>query len=596
MNKRLAISLLLLLSSCAGENSNEHRVAIQLMNDFQYARQANEGVRKHNIFTNGDTLIRNKRKRALVQHSPGQIAFFVKLDKRPVLKLFPHIRQLRNAPKGMVRVRSDYPSSLERSFPVQWNQPIEMDLQEFEGRTAAIEFSAKTNRRKGFKNPVYWINPVTEGTVAENKQPPQEAIQDFQKRHRNDNLLIVIFDAATASHFGCYGYSKPTTPFVDSFAAESVLWENAFTQAVYTIASTGTLLTGQYPNVHQVIGHGMALNEKFKTMTEALRDAGFRTALFTGNNYASPKIGYGQGFEQVSMPQDGLVRANDFVKPVTRWLDENRDRPFFAYIHFREPHYPFTSPPEYLRQFRTDLDFQLPITDNKLQRDEEERRKITAAYDANLAFVDREFSRILQHLKQRGLMEKTIIMLLSDHGEAFWQHRVQGHNYSLYEEVMRIPLIMRFPREEGLRGVRRKQPAGTLQIFPTVAEIFQLSTRNLRWPSPSLVPVILRNDAIAQEFIFSQAAGQKGYAVRSAEFKYIRYAKREYDEMFLLKEDPKETRNRIGEYPIVAGYCRLALEKILKEMRSSAQKAPQPETVVVDKEWEEQLRTLGYLQ
>jgi arylsulfatase A-like enzyme len=442
-----------------------------------------------------------------------------------------------------------------------------------------------------------WIDPRVEQRFVTSNDPT-DLLKKFRERHARDNVLIFLFDAVNVSHVGCYGSSTGTTPYMDAVASEGIVWEQAFTPAVYTIASTGSLFTGLHPMEHGVLVHTDSLPDPFTTLAEMFRAGGYETGLFSGTGYASPVFGYGQGFNKVWIPKAPVIDAKEFVPVLSDWITKSKEDPFFGYIHFREPHYPFQPPKEFLKRFNASLDFRLPITDNSINRSDEEKRNMIAAYNANLAYVDQQFGRILEVLRSQGLYDRTILVLISDHGEAFWEHGMQGHNASVYEEMIRIPMIMRIPRESAIQGTRRTQIVENTALFPTFLDLFSFSAKQIRPLRKSLLPLLLNKDAEPPEpVLFSQTAGRGSFGIRTPRFKFIeRRPERLQDELYDLSTDPGERNNLLQKHPILGAYFKTVFQKRYKEWEKSlALIQTLKKKAVIDQETEEQLRALGYI-
>jgi arylsulfatase A-like enzyme len=571
-----------------------------LVRDFAYAEQVNFVHPRDEAFSKGYERIAQKNLETLVQKQPGSISFTLRLFQDPVLKYSVLFDARKFSDLDLfVTVESDYPKKNVRNFKPALNRVNRVDLTGFQNRVIKISFSASSRNLRRLGGVVHWVDPVVEGNRPVMNQD-QDRLQAFREREKQSNLMIFLFDAANASHVGAYGYSRRTTPVIDSIAATGVLWKNAFSQAVSTLASTGTLFTGVLPDVHHVLHKPTALHERFKTMAECFRDNGFETAIFTANPNASGMAGYDQGFNYVwEEHSGGPVSAREMVPFVNTWLDRVRNRQFFAYIHFREPHEPYDPPPEALAKFTSAPDFKLPYFEAFRPPDEADGiQKVITAYDANLSFGDEEFGRIIQRLKENGLFEKTIILIIADHGEAFWAHGKQGHNSQVYDDMIHIPMIMRFPRSADLQGVKPERLVGTIDLFPTFADLFQFSRKGVHLSGESLLPILVHRDNDPDRMIVSQTSSQDAYSLRSSEFKYICYpSQKNPPEFYHLTLDPGEKDNAIADYPVLSSYYRETLLKVIehsKSLKALVNSGPE-RTAVIDTETEEELRALGYV-
>ena len=592
MKKSLFLLSVLLVSGCGHKEFDSSKSVQRLIGDFLFAEQT---IRMDDpTFAVRSEKIGLKRYPCIVQHGNGRISFYVQLKEEPKLEYTLHwAGQPGSDPDARIVVETDFPDFFQREYRPKFGVREQIDLIEFQARAVRISFSADNP----LTVPILWVEPTVEQTVRKNPvgQTTLAAVENLRQRQRNHNVLIFLLDAARPLHFGSYGYSKPTTPTIDVLAREGVIFENAFTQAVYTIASTGSLFTGLYPDVHQVLYRKNKLPDQFKTMAEYLQEVGFRTDMFSANGFGGPNFGYGQGFTKVWKLWYNPSMANAFVPAVTSWLKEVSNRRFFGYVHFREPHEPYRPPAEYLARFNTDLSFE-PLKPPRPWTDEE-KKKMVAAYDANLAYVDEQLGRILEYMRTAGLMERTVIFILSDHGESFWEHGARGHDTQVYEEMIRIPFIVRFPNEAVLQGVRKSQMVGTIDVLPTLMDLYGISQRGVHIDGRSILPLLVNDNHGGDRFLITRTNfEQAAYSLRTSSFKFIYHLKPLPDELYLLDSDPDERNNLSEIYPILASFYRTELRKRLQQMdRSKRFLRVTTEQAIIDPETEESLRALGYV-
>lgn len=534
----------------------------------------------------------------LIQIRPGRIQFYVPLLESPVF--YYSFSGGRNA---VIEITKDFPEPLTKKYIAKEGRLNKIRLEQFEN--AIVGITLRVNPTKRFFGEIDWGSPRIE-SFSVSKPVENSRLKEFRKKHRKNNVLLILLDALNPFHLGCYRYDLATSPVIDSMAAQGVLWEQAVAQASYTYASTGSLLTGLYPDALFALSIRGVLHPGFKTMAESFREAGFRTAFFTSNPNASPPIGHGQGFETIwnfNEDRDALgkdaVLAEEFVGPVKRWLDQVRFQQFFAYLHIREPHTPYHPPLQYRARFLDDPDVSLPQGDHIYRASLEERSLLTAAYDANLAYADAQLGKIIEHLKFRGLNDNTILIVISDHGEALWEHGHFGHYWPLYEEVIRIPLIIRFPQEQSLRGMRRKELAGSIDLFPTFADLFGFSQKEMAFHGKSLLSDLFSSHSPKDRPLLTRT-DKTTFSVRTLNFKYIHdfASGSSHDELYLIHNDPSETQNVLANYPITASYLRMFLKKNRDEMKNFRirRKVPEEEAAVLDEESKKQLKALGYVE
>jgi arylsulfatase A-like enzyme len=282
------------------------------------------------------------------------------------------------------------------------------------------------------------------------------------------NVVFVTIDTLRADHLGCYGYPRPTSPFIDGLASEGTLCKDASASASWTKPSTGTLFTGLHPSRHGALYHGSLLHvpDGKQTLAEAFRSHGYVTAGFVANPNLKRVFAFDRGFDVYfdSPVEDTVTLAcirgtwfgrllmeflrhqfnwnyeNDCVRmnsEVLAWLEKNRQQRFFLYLHYIDPHIPYDPPARYRDEFAQDHGTAL--------FNERKRRVGIDLYDGEIRYCDEAVKALVAKLREYGLWEDTLLVLTSDHGEEFFEHGVLGHGFSLYQEVVRVPLILRGP-------------------------------------------------------------------------------------------------------------------------------------------------------
>ena len=288
------------------------------------------------------------------------------------------------------------------------------------------------------------------------------------------DIYIVLSDACQASHLGTYGYGRNTSPHIDAFAREAVVYENAYTNAVFTRASVSTLFTGFYPDRHKVRLLQNFLPKKLLTLPEYLKAKGYATSIIA-SNFASiaPGCGFSQGvdaFIHISAKHNAPKGISIFSQ-FRNWLAKTPPV-HFSYMHYIHPHFPKVPPEDFPVSFRPDgkkvtLGRMNSLTTRRKTRiapDAGELQEITDGYDASIAWVDSEFGKTLSLLREKKLYDDSMIIFLADHGEALGEHGVMGHTSNVYDETSRVPLIIKYPKRMNLQG-RVYQLAELADIF-----------------------------------------------------------------------------------------------------------------------------------
>lgn len=315
------------------------------------------------------------------------------------------------------------------------------------------------------------------------------------------NVVLISVDMLRPDHLGCYGYGRDTSPNIDRLAAEGTLFENAISTTSWTLPAHAALLTGLNDSVHGCIDTNTRLDSERTTLTERLYEVGYETAGIYSGPYLHPVFGLAQGFEVytdcTSYPQlsDSTARGigtvdgpdiwqashRDVTSPrvyeaARAWLVRQRERPFFLFVHLWDVHYDFVPPPPYDRMF--DLDYAGPVTGDKFLFDQwingrmpaDDLDHLVALYDGEIAWTDVHIGRILDDLDELGIQDSTIVVLVADHGTEFFEHGEKSHRKTLFDKVIRIPMIVRYPGGVPA-GQRIATQVSIIDVVPTIAEL-----------------------------------------------------------------------------------------------------------------------------
>lgn len=298
------------------------------------------------------------------------------------------------------------------------------------------------------------------------------------------NILLISIDTLRADHLGCYGYTPPTSPNVDRFAGESVLFETAVAHAPSTESSHASIFTSLLPTQHGAFrSRKMAISRDVVTMAELLKKAGFRTVSFNGGGQLASHYGFSRGFEIYESTPDGFSQKVDEAK---RWITEHTGERFFMFLHSYEVHAPYTPSAAHLEPFDRDYAGKLPdrtghrllidVNEGRRSIDEADLRHIVATYDGEIRSMDEAFGELHAFLKGSGLLDDTLVLFTSDHGEEFGEHGLVGrHSNTLHDELLRVPLIVRFPGARYAATRVTRQVRG-IDILPTVVEWLELES------------------------------------------------------------------------------------------------------------------------
>ena len=287
----------------------------------------------------------------------------------------------------------------------------------------------------------------------------RRAVDQPRAEGRKPNIVVYLIDALRADRVSCYGYRRATTPHIDEFASSSLVFTGAQAQTSWTRPAVASVFTGLLPQQHRAIDKKDALPESATTLAELLSGAGYESSAVISNGNVSQIYGFSQGFSYFKYLQEveigeHVVRSEDVNDAVFSWLDEARgEDPFFLYIHTVDPHLPYAPPANTRRVFAPEVsDHSIGSVEavNKVAAD---RHLVTPAlieqlndlYDGEVAANDASFGELMAGLTERGLVENTVIVVLSDHGEEFFDHQGWTHGNTLHAEMLDVPLIIRIP-------------------------------------------------------------------------------------------------------------------------------------------------------
>ncbi len=304
-------------------------------------------------------------------------------------------------------------------------------------------------------------------------------------RGEKPNVLVLLMDTLRADRFGCYGNANDLTPRMDSVAARGVRFDRARTVASYTWPSTASLFTGLYPHAHGVLGNGQAvLVDRVETMAELFSAAGYTTGAFVANPLISRAGNFQQGFETfVNAPS---VRARALNERVLHWLDGREEAALLTYVHYFDPHNPYNAPPghepddlrpdyaqrdiasvPHLERTYADVTWDgKQIRDFQLQNNGNRRD-----YDAEVLYQDAAVGELLDAFAERGLLDDTLVVLMSDHGEEFFEHGRPFHGPNLYDESLFIPMILAGYGPSALEPDVVERPVLITDVLPTLCDL-----------------------------------------------------------------------------------------------------------------------------
>ncbi len=485
------------------------------------------------------------------------------------------------------------------------------------------------------------------------------------------NVLVIVWDTVRADHLSVYGYDRPTTPHLEAFAKDARVYENAWSPGIWTLAAHASVFTGLPVESTGADERWMWLDSHHQTLAEQFGDHGYDTFAFSANALLARDTNLVQGFRVVLNTWKGKVapmakqatiakllpedKSNELTadwrppnhgatnaewakaeykeagpligEGFLKWLDRRptKDQPFLAYLNMMEAHTPRIPSMEGRKAVMTDpQQIELGLSTDqghinlhfynfdKYDYTEAELAAINGVYDAALWDLDQATHTLMQGLEARGLLDNTIVVLTSDHGENLGDHHLFNHRLAMYESLLHVPLIIRYP--EGLEPGREDAPVSTLDLYATLADLADVPTppglfseslkRDKFAPPVAFMALPLEREIRTVQKVFPDVKVEPwirtGHAVRSGEHKYVHWENTGATELFDLGEDPGEGQNLSGKsVPWLEGLegrlgaYRLAVPPYDPTLR---EEADNPRNVrASQKDLRNQLEALGYV-
>jgi len=427
------------------------------------------------------------------------------------------------------------------------------------------------------------------------------------------NVFLFVTDATRADHLSLYGYERDTTPFLREMGRESVVFRNAMSQGSHTIVTTPCILASCYPSEHGMTNYHHVLSERFALLPEYLLDHGYKTYGYTTNPHLGPYNGFAQGFDAYEFdPGWAHTPAGMVNDRLLMWIDEGNEPPIFGFLFYVDPHNPYVSPPPFQRLFDPEWPGE-PITDwyQGPNNKPEERTlfHLLAQYDGTIAYWDAELRELMRVLEERRLFQNALFVYTADHGEEFWEHGKWGHNRTLYEESIRVPLVFSFPLPIRFPPLKRTSRvvdpvASSVDIVPTILEFLRIPPDPRARGRSLLAPAFGRKDEGPErlaylEQILTRYGPYDLRGLRTERFKYVMTLNSKGntdvgDAFFDLQDDPGETRTAFDTHPEEAIRHRNLLAALIQEISTYAPE--RVDTIEVDEATRERLRALGYVE
>jgi len=398
------------------------------------------------------------------------------------------------------------------------------------------------------------------------------------------NVILITLDTVRADRMGFLGSKRGLTPNLDALAQQSIVFERAYSQAPLTPVSHATILTGTYPQFHQVHDFGNKLGTSLPYLPSLLHSRGYRTGAFVSSIILDPRNGFAPGFERGFDVYDAGFhrqrrgenrfqsiqrRADDTLSRALPWLEKNAQGPFFMFLHIWDAHDPYEPPVPY------------------------KTRYAAAPYDGEIAYLDASLGKLFAFLHEKGLYNNTLIVIMSDHGEALGDHGEKTHGVFLYDATIHVPLLLKLPGAK-FAGRRVKARVSLVDVAPTILDA-----------TLDAVPAVMQGQSLLGILYAKVAQDRPSFAetdypksafgwsplkaLRTGNFLYV---KAPQQELYDVTRDPAEKQNLAATQKTAASRLSTQVEDFLK--RTSAGAAAASESAL-DPRDVEKLTALGYV-
>lgn len=433
------------------------------------------------------------------------------------------------------------------------------------------------------------------------------------------NVLLITIDSLRADFVGSVGEQKETpTPNLDKFAKESIIFKNAFSPGPYTTVAMPSFFTGKYPSRLNVIDFvdipGVYIKDE-ETIASILLEEGYSTIGIHSNPFLSDIFNFHKGFEDfyddlflkgLKLPEKvkllinrirRLVRTQPYLsaegvnKKAIKKLKRTK-KPFFMWLHYMDPHGPYQSKKGfgYLNKIRGERLWR-KASRNPGAITEREKNILVSDYKEEVEHLDKNLGEFFEWIEREGFLKDTIVVICSDHGDAFGEHGEFSHPHKLYDELIRVPLIVWHPE---YRGKVIEKEVSLVDVVPTILDILDINNEKRGFDGYSMVKLIRGEESNFRGYIISESDLLPKYhgCIRTANWKLILNANDQKKMLYDLKEDETERQSCIKEYPEIAKDLE---KKLLQHKEGSSAEIVKGDQKVMDEEIKQRLRDLGYL-
>ncbi len=483
---------------------------------------------------------------------------------------------------------------------------FEVPLSSFAGKIVDISFSTKFIGKESADCECYFSEPVVYNLPFEKSWP---------------NIIFISIDSLRADHLGCYGYIRDTSPNIDDFSRDCVLYRYSISQANWTLPSYASMFTALNPNKH-LAGTLNRLRTRHITIAEVLSRLGYNTTSYNGGGYIDKSFGMDQGFSEYNSFPEKTTKNKDIrwvVPESKKWIEKNSNKgKFFLFIHTYEVHHPYNPPDEFKNMYEThkgDLSkfyrnlelfngdllgyigfYEIKKLSLYKEIPEAHKKRFINLYDAGINHTDIWLGEFFTFLKDEGLYDESLIILNADHGQEFYDHIGWTHGHTVYSEVINVPMMIKYP-EGKKQGIEKERISRSIDIAPTILEDFLgLHIENSPFDGRPLSKSLDDDDRT-----LSFCGSPKKIAVFRGDIKYIcnfkKYNEAEPDlpreELYLFRKDFADKKMLTTDIVEDLPYFRNIVEK---EGSLFGKKGEEEVTSEINDDLKERLKDLGYVQ
>jgi arylsulfatase A-like enzyme len=423
------------------------------------------------------------------------------------------------------------------------------------------------------------------------------------RRPPRPNVILIVVDTLRQDHLGCYGSPREVSPNIDRLAVDAIRYENAFSQAPWTTPSFASLLTSMYPSTLGVTEKPDRLDDRFVLLSEILTGQGYATGAIISHYFLKSKWNLDQGFDvydESSIVGHGGVSGQLATRAALDFIDVHREKPFFLLVHYFDPHYDYIEHEEFV--FSEDVDYEGPVssameyTELRDMAPDLNRRDLEflrALYDSEIAFTDAQIGALFDGLSDRGLFDDSLLLFTADHGEEFRERKTIGHGGTLYNELIKVPLIIKYPGSEA--GSVVDTNVALIDVYPTILDYLGVTVGH-EIAGTSLLVDNPEADTPPHR-VFSETDWGQYRAVIDENLKLIYSIGGEWSRCFDISADPEERKDlrRAGGKSRWSARCDSLHDDLLAWMEVVEAGEVSAEAVKITEEEREQLEALGYL-